>query len=152
MARIYSRKRGKHGSKKPPMPKPKSWTPLKKKEIEEKIIELAKKRKTSAQIGLILRDSHGVPDVKAAIGKTVAEVMRKNDVYPELPEDMMTLLKKAVLLRIHVENNKADKHSKKGLEHLESKIRRLGKYYARKGELPKDWKYRPEEAKLIVQK
>ena len=152
MARIYSRKRGKHGSKRPPMRKAKSWTPLKKKEVEVKIVELAGQRKTSAQIGTILRDNYGVPDVKAAIGKTVAEVMRESDVYPDLPEDMMTLLKKAVLLRTHVENNKADKHSKKGLEHLESKIRRLGKYYVRKGELPKNWKYRPEEAKLIVQK
>jgi len=152
MARIYSRKRGKHGSKKPPMRKAHKWTPLKKKEIETLIVELAEQRKNSAQIGLILRDKHGVPDAKAATGKSVEQIMKENNVYPGLPEDMISLLRKAVKLRAHLESNKADKHSKKGLEHLESKIRRLGKYYVRKGQLPKGWRYSPEEAKLIVQK
>jgi len=115
-------------------------------------VELAKQRKTSAQIGTVLRDEYGVPDVKAATGKSVAQIMKENDIYSELPEDMISLLRKAVKLRAHLESNKADKHSKKGLENLESKIRRLGKYYVRKGKLPKGWKYSPEEAKLIVQK
>lgn len=152
MARAYSRKRGKHGSKRPPVRKTHKWSPLKKKEIGTLIVELAKQRKTSAQIGAILRDEYGVPDVKAATGKSVAQIMKENNIYPELPEDMISLLRKAVKLRAHLESNKADKHSKKGLENLESKIRRLGKYYVRKGKLPKGWKYSPEEAKLIVQK
>ena len=46
--------------------------------------------------------------------------------------------------------NHCDAKAKHGLELLESKIRRLGKYYARKGKLPKDWKYSIETAKLIV--
>ena len=64
----------------------------------------------------------------------------------------MSLLRKAVRLRGHLERNKPDKHSKRGLQNLESKIRRLGKYYVRNGDLPKGWKYSYEEAKLIVQK
>lgn len=152
MARIYSRKRGKHGSKKPPVRKAHKWTPLSKKEIEKLVVKLAEKRNTPAKIGLILRDQHGVPDIKAATGKSVSHIMRENKIYPSLPDDMMSLLRKAVTLRTHLDSNKADKHSKKGLEHLESKIRRLGKYYVRKGDLPKGWKYSSEEAKLIVQK
>ena len=152
MARIYSRKRGKHGSKKPAVQKPKRWANLKKKEIEDLVIKLAKERKTSASIGLILRDKYGVPDVKSAVGKSVGQIMKENKVYPELPEDMMSLLKKAVLLHEHLEKHKPDKHSKKGLENLESKIRRLGKYYVRKGDMPKGWRYSYEQAKLIVQK
>ncbi len=152
MARIYSRKKGKSSSKKPVVRKPKKWTKVKKKEIEELVIKLANERKTSAQIGLILRDKHGVPDVKVATGKTISKIMKENEVYPDLPEDMMSLLRKAVALRDHLERHKPDKHSKKGLENLESKIRRLGTYYVRKGEMSKDWKYSPEEAKLIVQK
>jgi len=69
-----------------------------------------------------------------------------------MPEDMLSLLKKAVNLRSHMEKQKQDYHSKKGLENLESKIRRLGKYYSRTGILPKTWKYDPDEAKLLVQK
>ena len=152
MARIYSRKKGKSGSKKPVVRKPKMWTKLKKKELEELIVNLAKERRTSANIGLILRDKHGVPDVKAATGKSISQIMKENKVYSELPEDMMSLLRKAVRLHKHLERHKPDKHSKKGLENIESKIRRLGKYYVRKGELPKGWKYSYEESKLIVQK
>jgi small subunit ribosomal protein S15 len=152
MARVYSRKRGKSGSKKPVNMKPKKWVTMKKDEIESMVVSLAKERNTSAAIGTILRDKYGVPDVSAATGKPITKIMKENNIYPELPEDMMNMLKKAVLLRAHLDLNKPDKHSKRGLENLESKIRRLGKYYMRKGSLPKKWKYSPEEAKLIVQK
>lgn len=64
----------------------------------------------------------------------------------------MSLLKKVVVIQEHLKRNKSDKHSLKGLENLHSKIRRLGKYYSRKGILPKDWKFDIEQAKLIVQK
>jgi small subunit ribosomal protein S15 len=152
MARVYSMKRGKSGSKKPVNMKPKKWMTVRKDEIESMVVTLAKERKTSAVIGTIMRDKYGVPDISAATGKPVSKIMRDNGVYPELPEDMMNMLKKAVILRAHLDLNKPDKHSKRGLENLESKIRRLGKYYMRKGYLPKNWKYSPEEAKLIVQK
>jgi small subunit ribosomal protein S15 len=152
MARRYSRTRGKHGSKRPLMRKAHDWQPLKKKEVETLIVELAKQRNSSAKIGMILRDKHGVPDVRASTGKSVAQIMKENDIYPDIPEDMISLLRKAVKIRGHLENNRADKHTKRGLTNLESKIRRLGKYYVRKGDLPKGWKYSPEEAKLIVQK
>jgi small subunit ribosomal protein S15 len=152
MARIYSGKKGKHGSKKPPVKITPRWVKLKKEDIENIIARLAKERHNTAVIGTILRDQYGIPDTKAVIGKTIAEILREKKLYPEIPEDMLSLLRKAVVLRGHLERNKADKHSQKGLENLESKIRRLGKYYARKGMLPKNWTYKPEEAKLIVQK
>jgi small subunit ribosomal protein S15 len=78
--------------------------------------------------------------------------MREHDAYPSMPEDMLSLLKKAVNLRTHMEKWRQDYHSKKGLQNLESMIRRLGKYYSRTGMLPKNWKYDPNEAKLLVQK
>ena len=152
MARVYSRKKGKSGSKKPVFSKAKKWTTLKKPEIEELIVRLAKERKTSSQIGLMMRDGYGVPDVKIIIGKSVSEVMKGAAAYPEFPEDMMSLLRKSVSLRAHLETHKPDKHSKRGLENLEAKVRRLGKYYVRKGDMPKGWKYSPEETKLLVQK
>lgn len=152
MARIYSGKKGKHRSKKPPIKTVPRWAKHKKKEIEDLVLKLAKERYSSTVIGTILRDQYGVPSTKAITGKTIAQIMKEGKVYPDLPEDLMSLLKKAVNLRKHLEKNKADKHSKKGLENLESKIRRLGKYYSRKGILPKDWEYSFEKAKLIVQK
>jgi len=152
MARIYSGKKGEHGSKKPPVRIVPKWVKIKKSEVEEAIVKLAKERYTSAVIGTILRDQYGIPDVKVFMGKTVTKIMKEHDAYPSMPEDMLSLLKKAVNLRTHMEKWKQDYHSKKGLLNLESKIRRLGKYYSRTGMLPKGWKYDPNEAKLLVQK
>ncbi|MEM5833437.1 MAG: 30S ribosomal protein S15, partial [Candidatus Aenigmatarchaeota archaeon] len=59
---------------------------------------------------------------------------------------------RAVRLREHLSIHKKDKSSQRGLILIESKIRRLEKYYKRVGKLPKDWKYDPETAKIIVQK
>ncbi|HDD71510.1 MAG: 30S ribosomal protein S15 [Candidatus Aenigmatarchaeota archaeon] len=143
---------GKHGSKKPPVKRVPKWVKYKKAEVEELVVKLAKEGYTSARIGIILRDQYGIPDVKTITGKSISRIMKEHKVYPEIPEDLLSLLKKAVRLREHLEKHKKDKHSKRGLELLESKIRKLGKYYVRKGILPKDWKYSPEEAKLIVQK
>lgn len=152
MARVYSGKKGKHGSKKPPLKDSPKWFKMKKDEVEELVVRLAKERYSSAVIGTILRDQYAVPSVKLATGKSVALIMKQSKLYPDLPEDMLNLLKKAVLLREHLLRQKADHHSLKGLQNLESKIRRLGKYYSRTGVMPKDWKYDPEKAKLIVQK
>jgi len=152
MARVYSGKKGKHGSKKPPVKTSPKWFKMKKEEVEELVIKLAKERHSSAFIGTILRDQYAVPNAKFATGKSIAQIMKENKLYPDLPEDMLNLLKKAVLLRQHLQRQRADHHSKKGLQNLESKIRRLGKYYSRNGIMPKDWKYDPEKAKLIVQK
>jgi small subunit ribosomal protein S15 len=40
--------------------------------------------------------------------------------------------------------------SKRGMQLIESKIRRLAKYYKREGKLPEDWAYNLEQAKLLV--
>jgi len=152
MARMYSRKKGKHGSKKPPIKMAPRWVRYKKNEVEELVANLAKERHSSATIGTILRDQHGIPDVKMVTGKTVSRIMKDHKLYPEMPEDMLNMLRKVVNLREHLEKSKADKLSKKGLLNLESKIRRLGKYYSREGILPKDWRYDPTKAKLLIQK
>lgn len=145
-------KSGKHGSKKPPVKRIPKWLRYKKEDVESLIIELAKEKIPSAQIGIILRDQYGILDVKAITGKSISKILKENKIYPEIPEDLLFLLKKAVRLREHLEKHKSDKTSKRGLEILESKIRNLAKYYVKKGILPKGWSYSPEQAKLIVQK
>jgi small subunit ribosomal protein S15 len=77
--------------------------------------------------------------------------MKENKLYPKIPEDLFNLLRQAVNLRNHLEKSKKDYTSKRGLELLESKIRRLSKYYSRNKVLPLDWKYDPEKAKLLIQ-
>ncbi len=149
---MYSRKKGKHGSKKPPIKLVPKWVKYKGKEVEETILKLAKERKNSALIGTILRDQYGIPDARLVTKKSVTEIMRENKLHPEMPEDLMSLFRKAVLLREHMARSKKDKKALKGLEHLESKIRRLVKYYSRERKVPKGFQYDPEKVKLIVQK
>jgi len=152
MARIYSGKKGKHGSKKPAIKRKPSWIHAEKGEIEALVVDLAKQRKTFAMIGTILRDQYGIPDVKVMTGKNISKIVEEAGIKTELPDDMMTLMRKAVNLQDHLKTHKPDKHALKGMENLTSKIRRLGKYYIREGKMPKGWKYDPTKAKLIVQK
>lgn len=149
---MYSRKKGHHGSKKPPIKIVPKWVKHKGKDLEEIIVKLAQERKNSALIGTILRDQYGVPDSRMITKKSVSEIMRENKAYPDMPEDLMSLFRKAVMLHDHMKTNKKDKKALKGLEHLESKIRRLIKYYSREGKVPRDFQYDHEKVKLIIQK
>jgi len=152
LARLHARRRGKAGSKRPSRKTPPKWVRYKKNEIEKLVLKFAKEGNSSSMIGLILRDQFGVPSVEKITGKTISEIMKENNAYPKLPEDLFNLLNQAVNLRNHLEKHKKDYTSKRGLELLESKIRRLGKYYVKKKILPEDWRYSPEKAKLLVQK
>ncbi len=144
---MHSRKHGKHGSHKPEKRRP-AWLMYEPHEIEKLIVKLAKEGNTNAQTGLILRDQYGVPDVRS-LGMRVSKIAEK-EVKKDVPDDIYNLIKKAVNLHKHLNQNKHDAKSVHGLELLESKIRRLGKYYARTGKLPRDWTYSMDKAKLLV--
>ena len=132
------------------MKKEAKWVEYKPKEVEDLVIKYAKQGFQSARIGLILRDQYGVPSVKLVTKKTVSQILKENEMYSKLPEDLFDLLKRSVELQVHMEKNKKDYQSYRGLELTESKIRRLARYYIRKGLLPKGWKYDPEQAKLLI--
>lgn len=146
---MYARKKGKSGSKKP-LTKV-TWVEYSPEEVEQLVVKLGKEGYSSAMIGLILRDQYGIPSVKDVTGKKITKILAENGLAPKIPEDLFNLLKRAVNLRKHLEIHRKDKHSRRGLELIESKIRRLAKYYIRKGKLPKEWKYDPEKAKIWVQ-
>ena len=69
-----------------------------------------------------------------------------------IPEDLQNLMRKALRMRKHIEENKKDVHNKRVLQLTESKIRRLVKYYRRNKVLPEDWKYKPEIAEVILRR
>ncbi|HIE41293.1 MAG TPA: 30S ribosomal protein S15 [Candidatus Aenigmarchaeota archaeon] len=150
MARIYSRRKGKSESKRVIRNKPPEWQPLKREEIIKKIIELRKQDKSKSEIGFILRDSYGVPSIQLATGKKLSKILEEYEFKEQYPEDLMNLIKKAVNLRKHLLRNKKDLHNKRALQLIESKIRRLAKYYISEKKLPKDWKYKPEEAEILI--
>ncbi len=140
MARMHARRKGRSGSKHPVERQHPEWS-LKPEEIEELIVKMAEEGKQPATIGLILRDSYGVPDVKAALGKKITKVLEEHDLLPEIPEDLSNLLDKRENLLKHLAENKRDLHNKRRLQLIDAKIRRLVKYYKREGRLPENWKY-----------
>jgi len=150
MARMHSGAKGKAGSKKPIKNEKPLWVRYKSAEVELLIAKLAKEGKTSSQIGMILRNLYGIPDVKVMIGKSVTKLMEEKKLLPNIPEDLMALIKKSIMLRKHLEINKKDETAYRGLQLTESKIKRLVKYYKRTGKLEEGWKYDPEKIKLVI--
>lgn len=152
MARIHARRKGKSGSTHPVGRKeaPK-WSSLNPREVESRVIELAKQGKTTSEIGLILRDQYAVPDVKTSTGKKISQILENNNIKPEIPEDLRNLIGTALQLKKHLEVNKKDLKNKRNLQLTESKIRRLTKYYHSQKRLPDGWKYSPEQAKLMFE-
>ena len=150
MARMHARRKGRSGSERPMISENPSWVPLNAAEIEDLVVKMAKDGLISARIGLVLRDQHGVPDVKLATGKTVTEIMKEKGVAPALPEDLSSLMRRAISLNVHVRDNKGDVANERGLQLIESKIRRLERYYKDNGVLPEDWKYSLKTAELML--
>jgi len=151
MARMHSGKHGKSGSTKPTVSHYKTWLKIEPENVEKLVIKFAKEGLQPSQIGTHLRDVYGVPDVKLVTGKKILKIMKDQKLAKEIPYEMLNLMKQAVNLRRHLEKSKKDLHSTRGLTLIESKIKRLQKYYKNEGILPADWRYNPETAKLLVQ-
>jgi len=149
MARIYARRRGKAGSKRPPTSTVPGWVDVSAEEVEKKVIELYNRGLSTSEIGIMLRDGHGVPRVPQVVGKKITEILRERNLAPEIPEDLQNLMRRA--LRI-LEVNKKDVHNRRALQLTESKIRRLVKYYVREKVLPGNWKYKPESAEFVLRR
>ena len=147
---MYSRKKGKSGSKKPVKRTKKVWLRYSDKEVEQLIIKLSKQGNTQSKIGIILRDTYGVPDVRRVLNKRIGDIMEENKLKPQLPEDLIALIKKELNILKHMESNKKDMPAKRGLQLTESKIKRLVKYYKKEGILDKGWVYNRDKAKLLV--
>ena len=151
MARMHSRKKGKSGSKKPLSTHKPSWLRYSSKEIEMLVVKLAKEGKTASEIGLVLRDSYGVPDVKSLTEKSISKILTEKKLAPELPDDLIALMKKSVAIRKHRELNKKDEAAGRGLQLTESKIKRLIKYYKISGRIPVEWKYDTSKLKMYTE-
>jgi len=150
MARKYSGAKGVAGSKKPIKKVIPSWNRYGAKEVEMLILKLQREGQTPSQIGLHLRDVYGIPDVKTLCSKSITQILSEKKSLGPLPEDLQAMIKKLIMIRKHLEENKLDQVAKRGLMITESKVQRLAKYYKRTGRLPQDWKYDVSKAKLYV--
>lgn len=120
-------------------------------EIEETVLQLYKEGRNMGEIGVILRDQYGVPNIKLACDKSVKEILKENDVYPDVPEDLRHLMERAVELKEHLDKHPKDEKNKRGMQLIESKIRRLAEYYRENNELDEDWRYSIDDAEIMTQ-
>ncbi|XP_060228411.1 small ribosomal subunit protein uS15-like [Meriones unguiculatus] len=105
---------------------------------------------TLSQIGVILRDSHGVAQVRFVTGNKILRILKSKGLAPDLPEDLYNLIKKAVAVRKHLEINRKDKDAKFRLILIESRIHRLAQYCKTKRVLPPYWKYESFTSSALV--
>jgi small subunit ribosomal protein S15 len=147
---MHARRRGTSGSVRPYRKEIPAWSNSDVREIEKVIRELRKQGRMASEIGLILRDKYGVPDVKLVMGKRLGTILREMGMEAKLPEDLANLIRKALGLRKHLADNKNDLHNKRQLHLTEAKVRRLARYYVKSGTLPKDWTYKAESAEILL--
>ena len=150
MGRMHSKGKGIARSAKPYRRTPNSWVKTSATEVEEHVCKLAKKGLTPSQIGVILRDSSGIAQVKSITGSKILRLLKKNGLAPEIPEDLYMLIKKAVMIRKHLERNRQDKDGKFRLILVESRIHRLARYYRTSRKLPATFKYESATASTLV--
>ncbi|CAF0889136.1 unnamed protein product [Didymodactylos carnosus] len=127
-----------------------SWLKLTAEDVIDQICKLAKKGLTPSQIGVILRDSHGVAQTRFVTGNKILRIMKAKGLAPSKPEDLHHLIKKAVAIRKHLERSRKDKDAKFRLILVESRIHRLARYYKTKKVLPSTWKYESSTAAALL--
>lgn len=126
------------------------WIEYSNEEIEELILKLRKEGNSTSTIGIALRDQYGIPDVKLITGKKITKILEDHGQELKYPEDLMNLIRRAVNIREHLDENPKDLHTRRGLRIIESRIRRLVRYYVNDGVLPEGWRYDPRSAALLV--
>jgi small subunit ribosomal protein S15 len=151
MSRIHSGRKGKAGSHRPyPLTKP-EWVTVTTEEVVAQSVQLAKTGVPAAQVGQNLRDSFGVPSVRGVTGKRLTALLEENGVRPEIPDDLQALLKRVVHLQRHLETHPKDLANQRGLSLMESRIRRLARYYRQRRRIPENWRYSAAGAALQVE-
>merc|ERR1712070_803525 len=150
MGRMHSKGKGISKSALPYRRTPPSWLKTSPSEVLEQVTKLAKKGLTPSQIGVILRDSHGIAQVSHVTGSKILRMLKKAGLAPDIPEDLYCLIKKAVSMRKHLEKFRKDKDGKFRLILVESRIHRLARYYKSVKALPPNWKYESSTASALV--
>jgi len=151
MSRMHSKRKGSSGSKKPLLTENPKWVQQSPGEIMDLVAKMAGEGMSMAKIGLVLRDQHAIPNVRLATGKSIKAICEDKGVKFDLPEDLQALMKRAVSMTDHINKNPKDLHNLRGRKLMESKIRRLVKYYKREGIIPETWNYALDTAALQVE-
>merc|ERR1712028_312941 len=150
MGRMYGPGKGISSSATPYRRRAPTWLKMKTEDVSDHICKLAKKGLTPSQIGVTLRDSFGIPQVRTVTGSKILRILKVRGLATSVPEDLHMLIKKAIAMRKHLERNRKDRDQKFRLILVESRIHRLARYYRRVKALPAAWKYSHEGATQLI--
>ncbi|AOV95321.1 30S ribosomal protein S15 [Nanohaloarchaea archaeon SG9] len=145
MTRMHSDGRGVSGSSKPVDAKQPEWIDYDAEEVKDLVVRLREDGFDPAQIGLKLRDEYGIPDVQQITEKKVTEILKEEDVAPEIPEDLKNLVEKAENMKEHLDENQNDQEAERQLELTEAKVRKVADYHRQEGNIPENWEYERDE-------
>ncbi|XP_049503517.1 40S ribosomal protein S13-like [Panthera uncia] len=106
-----------------------TWLELTSDVARQQIYKLGKEDLIPSQIGVILRDSHRVAQVRFVTGTNALRVLKSEGLSPDLSEDLYHLTKKPVAVRKPLERNRKHQDAKFRLILMRSRIYRLGQYY-----------------------
>ncbi len=104
------------------------WLKFNEKDIEAIVLKLAKEL-TPEKIGLVLRDTYGIPTTKI-FGKKIGQILREKNLYKD--PTLTNLEKKQEALKKHLEKNKQDKTAKRALTIITARISKLKRYLQKK--------------------
>ena len=107
------------------------WLKYTEEEVKDIIIAIAKKNPemTSEKIGLMLRDTYGIPKVKIYKLK-INKVLKEKNLYKN--PDLTNLTKKVAKLEAHLINNRQDKKTKRAENITKAKLKTVKEYLERK--------------------
>jgi small subunit ribosomal protein S15 len=148
LARIHSHRHGKSHQTRPTSKRAPGWVTYGPDELKATIVKLAKDGLTPSQIGVVLRDDHGVPLTKPLVGESISDILKEGKVMPKIPQDLQDLIERAQRVQKHLQTHKSDRKNVHSLELVEAKIYRLTKYYKQTGQVPSDFKYATVVAQL----
>jgi small subunit ribosomal protein S13e len=110
---MHSKGKGIASSALPYRRTPPSWLKATPEEVCKEIIKMARKGMTPSQIGVQLRDSQGIAQVRFVTGNKILRILKAEGLAPQIPEDLYHLIKKAVSVRKHMERNRKVRASHK---------------------------------------
>lgn len=106
--------------------------------VERLIVELYNQGNSPEKIGMILRDTYGIGNVKEVCGKKIIKILSQHGLNV-IPPDLEALIEKIKNVKKHFERHKHDYVSKRSLQTLRARIRILTNYYKKKRILPPDF-------------
>lgn len=120
-------------------------------EVEKLVVKLREEGYQPSVIGMRLRDSYGIPDVKETTGKSITTILDEHDVGLDIPEELRSLIMKAARLHEHLDENPKDATAIQGLQSTEDQIRSLADYHRENGRLDESWEYDPDSVNILLE-